>query len=321
MAATRSVLLVGVGGQGVVLAGNIFADTALAAGFDVKKSEVHGMSKRGGIVFSHVRYGPAVHSPLIGAGEAHAVVALEWAEGLRWRSYLRPDGVLICNTAQIVPPAAHLDHRAWTRAYPAFDGAAFGDDRGRVLGIDALAIARRLGSAHLVNTVLLGALAPRLELPLGAWEDTIVRHVPARTAEMNLRAFREGGLLEPALPATPVRTAGTAAQHRPACRLEITAAWCKGCDICVRVCPESCLRLDDRAVVEVVDAAACTGCRLCEWLCPDFAIAVRPAAPDGCDVMVAGSGADGCDVMVAGSGADGCDVIVAGSEADGGGPS
>jgi indolepyruvate ferredoxin oxidoreductase beta subunit len=65
---------------------------------------------------------------------------------------------------------------------------------------------------------------------------------------------------------------------RRAGALEITAAWCKGCDICVRVCPEACLRLNDRAVVEVIDPAACTGCRLCEWLCPDFAIAVRPAA-------------------------------------------
>lgn len=279
MSATRSVLLVGVGGQGVVLAGNILADVALAAGFDVKKSEVHGMSKRGGIVFSHVRYGAAVHSPLIGAGEADAVVALEWAEGLRWRSYLRPGGVLIFNTAQIVPPAAHLDHRGWTRAYPPFDLAVFGDHAGPVLGVDALAVARGAGSAYAANTVLLGALAPHLELPRDAWEETIVRHVPPRTAEINLRAFREGGALSPTLPAAPP-PAQRAAAHRAPCEIEITAAWCKGCDICVRVCPEDCLRLGDRAVVEVADAAACTGCHLCEWLCPDFAITVRPAAGD-----------------------------------------
>jgi indolepyruvate ferredoxin oxidoreductase beta subunit len=281
VSAARSVLLVGVGGQGVVLAGNILADVALAAGFDVKKSEVHGMSKRGGIVFSHVRYGPAVHSPLIGAGEADAVVALEWAEGLRWRSYLRPGGVLIVNTARIVPPAAQLDHRAWTPAYPPFDAAAFADHAGPALAVDALAAARRAGSAHMVNTVLLGALARHLDLPPEAWEQTIALHVPPRTAEMNLRAFRDGGVLEPAAPHATGREVNAAPARHSNGRVEITAAWCKGCDICVRVCPERCLRLTDRGVVEIVDAAACTGCHLCEWLCPDFAITVGAASPAG----------------------------------------
>jgi indolepyruvate ferredoxin oxidoreductase beta subunit len=283
MPSTRSVLVVGVGGQGVVLAGNILADVALAAGFDVKKSEVHGMSKRGGIVFSHVRYGAAVHSPLIGAGEADALVALEWAEGLRWRSYLRPDGVFISGTAQIVPPAAHLDHRRWTRAYPAFDRALLADHRGPVHTVDALAVARSAGSASLTNTVLLGVLAVHLELPRDAWEETIVRHVPARTAEMNVRAFREGLALAPARPAAPASMSSLPAASTPwspAAEVEITAAWCKGCDICVRVCPEHCLRLNARAIAEVADPAACTGCRLCEYLCPDFAVTVRrrPAA-------------------------------------------
>ena len=288
MPSTRSVLVVGVGGQGVVLAGNILADVALAAGFDVKKSEVHGMSKRGGIVFSHVRYGAAVHSPLIGAGEADALVALEWAEGLRWRSYLRPDGVFISGTAQIVPPAAHLDHRRWARAYPAFDRAILADHRGPVHMVDALAVARGAGSASLTNTVLLGVLAVHLELPRDAWEETIVRHVPARTAEMNVRAFREGLALAPARPAAPASmsslpaasTPAASTSWSPAAEVEITAAWCKGCDICVRVCPEHCLRLNARAIAEVADPAACTGCRLCEYLCPDFAVTVRrrPAA-------------------------------------------
>lgn len=283
MPSTRSVLVVGVGGQGVVLAGNILADVALAAGFDVKKSEVHGMSKRGGIVFSHVRYGAAVHSPLIGGGEADALVALEWAEGLRWRSYLRPDGVFISGTAQIVPPAAHLDHRRWARAYPAFDRAVLADHRGPVHTVDALAVARGAGSASLTNTVLLGVLAVHLEFPRGVWEETIVRHVPARTAEMNVRAFREGLALAAARPAAPASISSVpaaATSWSPAAEVEIVAAWCKGCDICVRVCPERCLRLNDRAIAEVADAAACTGCRLCEYLCPDFAVTVRrrPAA-------------------------------------------
>lgn len=286
MSATRSVLLVGVGGQGVVLAGNILADVALAAGCDVKKSEVHGMSKRGGIVFSHVRYGETVHSPLIGAGQADALVAMEWAEALRWRSYLRPDGALIVNTAQIVPPAAQFDHRTWTRAYPAFDCAAFHDHGGSVHAVDALAEARRAGSVHVTNTVLLGALARHLDFPAPVWDEIIARHVPPRTVETNRRAFRAGlALRMTAWPAAPPAAAAEGARPaengRRRATLEITAAWCKGCDICVRVCPEACLRLDDRAVVEVADAAACTGCRLCEWLCPDFAITVHPSGAAG----------------------------------------
>ncbi len=273
---TRSILLVGVGGQGVVLAGNILGDVAMAAGLDVKKSEVHGMSKRGGIVFSHVRYGPAVHSPLIGAGEADALVAFEWAEGLRWLPYLRPDGALVVDTAEIVPPAAQRDHRAWTRAYPALDPACLAGHLGPVLAADARGLAQRLGSAHVANTVLLGVLSARLDFPTTTWEATIARHVPPRTVEMNLRAFREGRELETTL---PVRSGGwTPAARAAAHRIEITAAWCKACDVCVRICPEACLRLGGGGVVEVVAADACTGCRLCERLCPDFAITVHPEA-------------------------------------------
>ncbi len=276
MAQTRSVLAVGVGGQGVVLAGNIIGDVAVAAGLEVKKSEVHGMSKRGGVVFSHVRYGAEVHSPLIGEGEADALVGFEWAEALRWLPYLRPDGILVVDTAQIIPPAAQRDHRAWERAYPGFDPAALRDCRGPVLATDARALARRLGSPHVANTVLLGMLSTRSEFPPEAWEAAIARNVPARTVEMNLRAFREGRELAPALPARADRWA---APDRVAYRIEIVAPWCKACDICVRVCPEACLRLGESGVVEVSDAGACTGCRLCEWFCPDFAITVRPASP------------------------------------------
>jgi indolepyruvate ferredoxin oxidoreductase beta subunit len=205
MLATRRVLIVGVGGQGVVLAGNILADVALAAGLDVKKSEVHGMSKRGGIVFSHVPYGPAVHSPLIRAGEADALVAFEWAEGLRWRSYLRADGIFICGTTQIVPPAAHLDHQTWTRSYPGFDRAVLGDHGGPAQAVDAVAVARRAGAVHVANTVLLGVLSVHPEFSQDAWEETIARHVPARTVEMNVRAFREGAPSTRRLPRCPHR--------------------------------------------------------------------------------------------------------------------
>ncbi len=276
VAQTRSILIAGVGGQGVLLASNIVGDVAMAAGLEVKKSEVHGMAKRGGVVVSHVRYGPAVHSPLIGLGEADALLAFEWAEGLRWLPYLRADGMLVVDTARIVSPAAQRDHRAWSRAYPELDAYPLGG-RGPVLAIDARAMAARMGSAHMANTVLLGVLSVRLEFPPETWEAAIARHVPARTVEANVCAFREGRAIEAASPAGDGRWAPPA--RHGGYRIDITPGWCKSCDICVQVCPEGCLRLPDGGVVEVAAADACTGCRLCEWLCPDFAIVIRTLEP------------------------------------------
>lgn len=272
---TRSILLVGVGGQGVLLAGNIVGAVALTAGCDVKKSEVHGMAKRGGVVFSHLRYGSTVHSPLIGAGEADALLAFEWAEGLRWLPYLHPDGMLVIDTTRIVPPAAHRDHRDWTRAYPDLDPSLLAGRAGPVLAMDARALAQRLGSAHVANTILLGALSREMEFPVEAWEGAITRHVPPRTVELNLRAFHEGRTQNVALPTPDGRWAPP---QRTAYRVGVATQWCKECDICVRVCPEVCLRLRDGGPVEVIAPELCTGCRLCEWLCPHFAITVRPRA-------------------------------------------
>ncbi len=113
-----SVLLTGVGGQGVVLASAIVADAALRAGYDVKQSEVHGMSQRGGIVSSHLRFGPQVFSPLIEVGRADVVVALEWNEGLRALPYLRPGAPLILNLQRVVPPGACQDRLGGHWGYP-----------------------------------------------------------------------------------------------------------------------------------------------------------------------------------------------------------
>jgi indolepyruvate ferredoxin oxidoreductase beta subunit len=213
---------------------------------------------------------------MISLGEADALLALEWAEGLRWLPYLRTDGMLVVDTAQIVPPAAQRDHRNWNRAYPGLDPAILIEHPGPVLATDARALARRLGSAHVANTVLLGMLSVRLDFEPALWEATIARHVPPRTIEVNLRAFHEGRALPASLPG---RDDGwTPPAHPTRYRIEITAPWCKSCDICVRVCPEACLRLRDGGAVEAVNVEACTGCRLCEWLCPDFAIFVHPAA-------------------------------------------
>ena len=295
MARPTNVLVVGVGGQGVLMISKVLAQVCARRGLEVKQSEVHGMAKRGGVVFSHVRFGRRVWSPTIPRGEADVVVALEWAEGLRWLPYLNPDrGTFLVDTRRIVPPFACRDRRPGARTTYPTDGAEA--VRGRVarsIALDALGTAEELGNPRAANTVLLGALSTVLDFPVEEWHAAIDASVPPRTLEVNRAAFERGrewarssGGPDGVSPAPPpeseaewipdaveVPAAGSSA------RLEINAAWCKGCDICVKVCPERCLALDAEQVVEVTDPWACTGCRVCEWLCPDFAIRVRTGLP------------------------------------------
>jgi indolepyruvate ferredoxin oxidoreductase beta subunit len=267
IAATRGVLLAGVGGQGVILASHIAAEALLRCGFDVKQSEVHGMSQRGGVVTSHLRFGGQVASPLIAPGEADLVIAFEWAEALRWSSHRRPEGKLVSDRRRILPPVACLDRRGWASAYPA-DASALGD----ALVVDATAIAREAGNEKAAGSVLLGIASALLELPEQPWQESIVATVPTKTRAANLAAFAAGRTLHfPAAElAAPAPPSPPLVRHR----LEIETAWCKSCDICVRLCPERCLTLDAALKAKVVDPDACTGCRLCEMLCPDFAITV-----------------------------------------------
>lgn len=277
MGEVRNLLIVGVGGQGVVLASNIVAAVCLRHGYDVKKSEVHGMAQRGGVVYSHLRYGPVVHSPLIERGRADVLLALEWAEALRWLPYLRPGGVLVVDMVRSVPPIALRDRRTWSSAYPPVDM-----DRLRALQVDvrpcnAGQLAEELGSRKVANTILLGLLSNILEFSQEEWEEALATAVPPRTLDLNLQAFRLGRSVS----AGGLAPGGIPVEHPPAYgiprrfRVEILEAWCKGCGICVRLCPEECLRLDSREKAEVVDPGRCTGCQICQLLCPDFAIAVQ----------------------------------------------
>ncbi len=284
-----NVLVVGVGGQGVIMVSKILAQLCQRQGFEVKQSEVHGMAKRGGVVFSHVRFGETVWSPTIPRGEADILVALEWAEGLRWLAYLRPErGVLITDTQQIVPPFACLNRKrgaasAYARETPA-------EVLGRVasgFALDATRLAAELGNRRVSNSVVLGVLSTALDFPLDEWRAALARFVPPKTVEVNLQAFEQGRAWAvaarespPAAPNLPAPPPAPVAEADDVIELEITAAWCKGCDICVKMCPELCLALNADQVVEVVDPQACTGCRICEWLCPDFAIAVHRRVPD-----------------------------------------
>jgi indolepyruvate ferredoxin oxidoreductase beta subunit len=282
-AAPVNVLIVGVGGQGVILVSKVLATLAQARGLQVKQSEVHGMAKRGGTVFSHVRFGPRVWSPTITRGDADVLVALEWAEGMRWLPWLRPGGLFVCDTKRIVPPFACLDRRPgaplrYSRETPAEVRAHVAEG----YAIDATRIAEELGNERAANVVLLGALSTALDFPAEQWEAALAEFVPPKTVAVNQHAFRRGrGWIERARrgealdDAVVPSPAPAAAPASYAARLEILPAWCKSCDICVKLCPERCLRLNDERVVELADPAKCTGCRLCEWLCPDFAIRVH----------------------------------------------
>jgi indolepyruvate ferredoxin oxidoreductase beta subunit len=276
-----NVLIVGVGGQGVILVSKVLAWLAQQRGYQVKQSEVHGMAKRGGSVFSHVRYGREVWSPTIARGEVDLLIALEWAEALRWLPWLRPgSGLLVCDTRRIVPPFSCLNRRPgaalrYSRETPAEVRAHVGEGH----AIDATAIAEALGNERASNVVLLGAVSTALEFTDEEWEAGLAEFVPPKTLIVNVAALRRGrewvDRARRGAETAGASVAPATAETDTEIRLEITRAWCKSCDICVKLCPERCLRLDDDRIVELADPARCTGCRLCEWLCPDFAIRVH----------------------------------------------
>jgi indolepyruvate ferredoxin oxidoreductase, beta subunit len=280
---TFNVLIVGVGGQGVIMVSKVLALLAQRQGFQVKQSEVHGMAKRGGSVFSHVRFGRRVWSPTIPKGEVDILVALEWAEGLRWLPFLKPGaGIFICDTKRIVPPFACLNRRPgaplrYSKETPDEVIAHVAEG----YAIDATHMAEQLGNERAANVILLGALSTALEFSAANWERTVAEFVPKKTVAVNLEAFQRGrDWIKEARSATPPVEAPETKMPAPAgaeyrVRLEINPAWCKSCDICVKLCPERCLRLNAERIAELAEPDKCTGCRLCEWLCPDFAIRVH----------------------------------------------
>jgi indolepyruvate ferredoxin oxidoreductase beta subunit len=185
---TTNILIVGVGGQGVILASELLSEAAMQAGYDVKKSEVHGMSQRGGVVSSHVRFGPKVYSPLIPNGTADVVLAFEAAEGLRWAGQVAANGMLAMNTQQLVPPIAFTKEFN----YPEDPVGQARKYVKRVVPVDAIAIANEVGNPKLVNTVLLGAISGELPISDEIWEAVIRKRVPKGTEEANLSAFNKG---------------------------------------------------------------------------------------------------------------------------------
>lgn len=187
----KDIMLVGVGGQGVVLAANLIAHAALTAGFYVKQSEIHGMAQRGGSVTTFVRRGARpgdkVYSPSIEPGEADAILAFEKLEALRFVHYLRPDGLLVYSTQEIIPTSVS----ALGAPYPPdIDGTLRAPGR-RLVRVDVLEICRKCNNPRVGNVALVGALAGHLEIGLEIWEDAIRAVVP-RALEANLQAFHIG---------------------------------------------------------------------------------------------------------------------------------
>ena len=188
MANVKSVMIVGVGGQGSQLASKQLGNVLLSRGFDVKVSEVHGMSQRGGSVVTYVRYGGKVYSPIVSEGEADAIVSFERLEAARWLPYLKEGGRLIVNDQRIDP----MPVITGAAGYP--DGileklAATGAN---LLAIDALSLAEQAGSAKAVNVVLMGVLSTLLDIPEEAWQASLEACVPAKFLELNRRAFALG---------------------------------------------------------------------------------------------------------------------------------
>ena len=185
---TKNVMIVGVGGQGSLLASKLLGRLLLTRGYDIKVSEVHGMSQRGGSVVTYVRFGDKVYSPVIDKGEADFIVSFELLEASRWTEYLKPGGKLITNTQQINPMPVIIG----AAAYPE-DLAKKMVDAGIDLdAMDALSLAEQAGSAKAVNLVLMGRLSKYFDIPQEEWLNAIEASVPPKFLEMNKKAFALG---------------------------------------------------------------------------------------------------------------------------------
>ena len=282
---TKNVLIVGVGGQGVIMISKVLALLCQTQGYQVKQSEVHGMAKRGGGVFSHVRFGEEVWSPTIPMGEADILIALEWAESLRWLPHLKHDtGIFIADTQQIVPPFACRNRTAGAQtAYVKETPTEILEKVADGYALDAGGFAEELGNSRVANTILLGALSASLDFADEDWLNIIAKFVPKGSEKVNEQAFMKGRDWITEVRENPEEIPRDAPQPEmpilPAgdvdISLDIIDDWCKSCDICVRLCPERCLELNELQIVRLKKPDACTGCRLCEWLCPDFAITVN----------------------------------------------
>ena len=186
-----NILLVGVGGQGILLASEILAETFMLAGFDVKKSEIHGMSQRGGSVVSHVRFGKEVCSPTVPEGEGDILFGFELLEAYRCLPLLRPGAEVVVNDYRIAPPAVLLGQATYPDDLADRIRARFND----FLLVDGLHMAQQAGDVRAANTVLLGAVSKRLPIAENIWQQALEKMVPKKALEVNKAAFAMGRAL------------------------------------------------------------------------------------------------------------------------------
>jgi len=186
----QNILIAGVGGQGVVLAGNILGDAALADGYDVKKTDTLGMAQRGGSVISHIRFADKVFSPLIQQGEADMIIAFEKLEAARWCHYLKADGIIVINNLALPPLSISFGADCYPDDASIYTALKPFTENIRI--IDGSRRARELGNGRLLNTFVLGYCSLFLPLKTETIKKTIVQRLPQKLVKMNLDAFEAG---------------------------------------------------------------------------------------------------------------------------------
>jgi indolepyruvate ferredoxin oxidoreductase beta subunit len=183
-------LMVGVGGQGTILASDILGDVALAAGYDVKKTDTLGMAQRGGSVISQVRMAEKVWSPLVEEGEVDIFLAFEKLEGVRWAHFLKPGGLAIINNHANPPLSVSLGVNRYPTDKEVQDILQKRTEK--ICFIDGTARAQKLGDIRTLNLLMLGCVSSRLSIDLAVWQDCISKRLPSKLLQMNLKAFEQG---------------------------------------------------------------------------------------------------------------------------------
>ena len=187
MAETKNIMIVGVGGQGTLLTSRILGGITVEAGYDVKLSEVHGMAQRGGSVVTFVRYGEKVAEPIVEEGQADVLIAFERLEALRYAHFLKKDGVIIVNDQRIDP----MPVVTGVAKYP--DGIIEKlSKKYRVVSVDAMDEAIKMGNSRVFNVIILGIAAKNMDFPKEQWIEVIKKTVPAKTIDINVAAFEKG---------------------------------------------------------------------------------------------------------------------------------
>lgn len=183
-----NVLIVGVGGQGIILASDVLSLAAARHGYDVKKNEIHGMAQRGGSVSSHVRFGKQVSSPIIKAGEADVLLSFELIETIRYWPFLSANGKVIVNDLKILPPAVFTGQML----YPPDVIEKVKEQVPDAIVVDGQAVANSLGNPRGVNVVLLGMMSKFLDIPVSDYEEVMRQTLKPKLVDINLKAFHEG---------------------------------------------------------------------------------------------------------------------------------